>query len=513
MRLLYAIAATILSSLLFAAPDTGDTWKKELRFFHQETFAPVPVVFIAFDELPLPSLMTPGGVIDEGTFPNFARLQRDSMWFRNATTTRTFTKEAFPALLTGTSPVEQIGVRLDSLPYNIFTLLGGAYDIRAEERLPSMCPADHCNDFGWERLPPEVIEPLGAFAEGGRGQQLVRFLELIEPGREPRLYFHHVVMPHEPWRYLPSGQRYLDPAHAPGEMDPPGRGGGWRDEPWLVAQGYQRHLLQTALTDRVLGVILDRLRAARLYRKSLVVVVADHGHAFVPGLPKRLPTTATAGHVAPVPFFLKLPFQKTGSISDLPVELTDVIPTLVDALDLSDPGGSFEGTSALDGSIEADRARAVSNVALDPQGTEKYEVARMKHEVFGTTEGKLDLFRLGPQGTGDLVGRPVDSFAVSGVSEPVVRLPGSEIVVSAHPDSLAFPAYFDGSLKGGAAGSTIVIAINGVVAAVTETFEQGDLTRFACMLSPRYFRSPPNEIDVYLLGEDGASLLALPPPS
>lgn len=510
MRLLYAIAASILSLTLFAAPDTADTWKKELRFIHQETFDPVPVIFIAFDELPLPSLMTPAGAIDEANFPTFARLQRDSIWFRNTTSTRTFTKEALPALLTGTSPVEQIGVRLDLLPHNIFTLLGDAYEIRAQERLPAMCPAGHCNDFGTKRLAPEVVEPLGRFGDGGRGQHLVRFLELIEPGPEPRFYFHHLVMPHEPWRYLPSGQRYQDPGHAPGEMDPPGRGTGWRDEPWLVAQGYQRHLLQTALTDRILGVIFDRLRAARLYRKSLVVVVADHGHAFVPGFPKRLPRAATAGHVAPVPFFLKLPFQQAGSISDLPVELTDVVPTLADVLDLSDTGGTFEGTSALAGSIEPDRARTVSNVALDPEGSEKYEVAEMKHEIFGTTERGLDLFRLGPEGTGGLVGRPVDSFAVTGVSEPLVRLPGAERVVSADPGTPAFPAYFDGSLESGTAGATLVIAVNGVVAAVTETFEQGDLTRFACMLSPRFFRAPPNEIGVYLLSDDRESLLALP---
>lgn len=318
-------------------------------------------------------------------------------------------------------------------------------------------------------------------------------------------------MPHEPWRYLPTGQRYLDPDKIPGETDTPGRGGGWRNEPWLVAQAYQRHLLQTALVDRLLGVVLDRLRAARLYDRALVVVAADHGHGFVPGFSKRLAVPENAGHIAPIPFLLKLPLQERGAVSDLPVQVTDVVPTIADVLNLSNVGGDFEGTSALDGSIPLNRARSVSSVPLDPAGAEKYEVVGMKYGLFGTTDEGLDLFALGPNGTRELIGMPASSFAVTPVAEPAVRLYQGEKLVAADRDGDAFPALLQGNLIGEFEDDqTVVVTIDGVVAAVTQSFQQGDATRFICMLSPRFFTAPPNEISVHLLLDDRRSLLSLP---
>lgn len=511
MRAWFSLAATILSLVAFSPPDTEATWKKELRFFHQDSFEPIPVVLVVFDELPLASLITPSGNIDGRLFPRFARLQRESIWFRNATSTRTFTAEALPAILTGTSPTEQVRVRLGSQPRNLFTLMGDAYEIRADENLPQMCPAGECDGGGTQELSGRVLDRLGRFADGDRGRHVVSFLKTIEPGDEPVFYFLHLIMPHAPWRYFADGQRYDDPVELPGELRAPGRGRVWANDGWLVTQAYQRHLLQTALVDRILGTIIDRLKETRIYNRSLLLVAADHGGAFLPGHSKRSVDADTAGHLAPVPLFLKLPQQQRGSISDLPVQLTDVAPTIADVLDLSDTGGDFEGTSALDGSIDLDRARVVSDFPLDPAGTEKYAVARIKYELFERGEQSLDLFALGPDGTGELVGRPVSSFAVTSATGPSVHLPTLEKVELADPAAPGFPAFFEGSLQGETEGdATIVLTVNGVIAAVTRTYEDADATRFFALMSPRFFGPPPNDIAVYLLGSDRASLVAVP---
>lgn len=60
---------------------------------------------------------------------------------------------------------------------------------------------------------------------------------------------------------------------------------------------YQRHLLQTVLVDRVLGVFIRRLQKLDLYDRSLVAIIADHGIAFEPGYPKRVTTSTTVGEL------------------------------------------------------------------------------------------------------------------------------------------------------------------------------------------------------------------------
>ena len=56
------------------------------------------------------------------------------------------------------------------------------------------------------------------------------------------------MLPHSPWRYLPSGRRYsvrAAPAWGSDEV--------WTDNQAAVDQSWQRHLLQLGYADRVLG--------------------------------------------------------------------------------------------------------------------------------------------------------------------------------------------------------------------------------------------------------------------
>ena len=84
-----------------------------------------PVVLIAFDELPVNSLLDAHGRIDPVRFPNFARLARGSTWFEHATTVGEGTTHAIPAILTGRFPkAGEFPVYTDHRQ-NLFTLFGG----------------------------------------------------------------------------------------------------------------------------------------------------------------------------------------------------------------------------------------------------------------------------------------------------------------------------------------------------------------------------------------------------
>ena len=105
---------------------------------------PRPIVFIVFDELPVASLIGPDGQIDETRFPNFARLARHSTWFRNATALSPNTPGSVPTIQSGLNPASGALPTSVDYPRNLFTLLGGAYDLDVTETITQLCPSTVC---------------------------------------------------------------------------------------------------------------------------------------------------------------------------------------------------------------------------------------------------------------------------------------------------------------------------------------------------------------------------------
>jgi Sulfatase len=476
----------------------------------QEGFRSFPVVLVVFDELPGASLMNRRGRIDSRLFPNFARLARDSTWFRNTTTIKGFTKEALPALATGRYP-EHDGLPAAHRELNVFSLLGGAFEIRTADRLPALCPRELCPS-GVEPRSSASLACFSAFGRGNRGAHLLSFLDLVRSGREPRFYFLHLVMPHSPWRYLPSGQRYEETEPMPGEVDAPGRGKAWAPDRWLVAQGLQRHLLQLQLTDRVLGALIDKLHAMGLYERALVIVMADHGEGFAPGRPKRLLSRATLGHIAEVPLFVRRPLQVRGHVSDMPVETVDVIPTIADVLNLSTILPDLDGTSVFHGSITRDRVRTIEGFGLDPRGTEKYDLIDLKYSTFPSGRAGLDLFGLAPGRREGLIGRSVEELSLLTQGSATVTVADAPSIAAAHPSADLFPSLLMGTVEGLSGRRAIIAAaINGRIAALTRTSYVGGEARFSCLLSPAFFEAPPNRLELFeVLGSYPETLVPLP---
>ena len=106
---------------------------------------PAPVVLIAFDELPVMSLLDGDGHIDADAFPAFADLADESNWYRNNTGVSPVTPSALPAILTGQLPTETFPAPVaTNFNESIFTLLGGTYDVDAVETLTRVCPTTIC---------------------------------------------------------------------------------------------------------------------------------------------------------------------------------------------------------------------------------------------------------------------------------------------------------------------------------------------------------------------------------
>ena len=76
---------------------------------------------------------------------------------------------------------------------------------------------------------------------------------------------------------------------------------------WIAAVSEQRHLLQAQYTDRLVGELMEGLRAEGLYDDSLVIVTADHGLSFETGTSPRNVTDSTIDAIAYAPLFVKAP--------------------------------------------------------------------------------------------------------------------------------------------------------------------------------------------------------------
>ena len=82
---------------------------------------------------------------------------------------------------------------------------------------------------------------------------------------------------------------------------------------FLTRHNEQRYLLQLGFVDRLIGRLVRRLKAKGLYDDSLVVVTADHGISWRPGVTtRRLVSPASVDELTPVPLIVKRPGQRRG---------------------------------------------------------------------------------------------------------------------------------------------------------------------------------------------------------
>jgi hypothetical protein len=510
-----------------------------------------PVVMLVFDEFPTISLLDDRGRIDARRFPNFARLARHAIWFRNATTVSDFTTRAVPSMLTGSDPGRGVLPTAEALPDNVFTVLGGTYELDVHEDTTRLCPSELCAEEGAETfaermrslasdlsvvsahvlLPdayrsgiPPVDQTFGDFAAGdldapsaleaevnpalaggrpaGRTAEVREFIDGLDA--EPQtLHFLHVQLPHQPWQYLEDGTGY--PSGDPALQAFAGEHGRWTTQRWLVEHSWQRHLLQVGYADRLVGELIGRLRRLGVFDRALVVVVADHGIAFIPGVERREVQPSTVDQLAGVPLFIKAPGSRRGGTDDRPARTVDVLPTIAEMLGIELPfdaeGTSLAGPAPPDAGDEAqvtvaDRSGGEETLSLDDFLERRAAVVSEKVTLFGSG-GWDEVYEFGP--FSELIGRPAPEGA-----ELDFTLADAELYESVDPGALALPGLVRGEVGGDVgADEAIAVAVNGTIAAVGRTYEIGGGTYVSVIVPRSAFRPGANEIRVIRAGPVG----------
>ena len=137
--------------------------------------------------------------------------------------------------------------------------------------------------------------------------------------------------------------------------------------------------------DRRLGRLLDALHSSGRFERAVIVVAADHGAAFTSGQPRRPVNDANVGAIAPVPFFVKLPGQERGAVSDNAVRTIDVLPTIAKAAGVRLPwkaDGMPADERPVDPSAPIDVSHMGVHVLTEPlQSVEAKRAARERVEA------------------------------------------------------------------------------------------------------------------------------------
>ena len=519
-----------------------------------------PVVVVVFDQLPLASLLDRDGRIDRTVYPNFASLADDATWFSNASAVATLTNFALPAIVTGNYPSPERRPMADDHPLNLFTVLGSRYRLHVHEPLTDLCPETLCARNGPEmsawlfsmlsdltivylwallpetvaatRLPPvtQSWRDFGASDETFGGRWRVRraqdrreavadFIGEIAADTSdtrPVLHFLHVLLPHEPWVYLPAGQRFsLEPRILGGTGD-----GRWGTDARAVALNYQRHLLQAQYVDALLGRLLERLRDQGMYDDALVIVTSDHGVSLRPGLPSRTPTRTTFADIASVPLLIKRPGQRDGRVATTNVETIDVLPTIAAELEVGLPW-DVDGSNAF---MRDDTPRPVKTMFIHRATSLVEGSADLGPDVAGGVERKFAIFpsgdardhpRLGIHD--DLIGVRVTDVRTGRPADFDVVIDSPALLSNVDHDSDFVPAHVTGSIvarEREPRAPPLAVAINDVVAAVTRIYPFRVFGRdlaWEAIVDPRLLAQGANTVAIFAIQDGPGGSVVLEP--
>lgn len=480
------------------------------------------IVMVVFDELPLATLMDSEGNIDEEWFPGFASLAKQATWYRNASTVADYTTYAVPPILTGQYPNAAarpgsndpkadfnawFGMPIaHDHPNNLFTLLGGSYRLQVFEPLTSLCPKNLCEskaevpgmggrlfalfgDLGVvyahlvtppglsSGLPPVTLGWSGFLAEYGVQQadderDFLQFVDAIEASPSPTLYFHHSTLPHTPWVFLPDGTTY-DGNRILGLS-----GDKWGGDEFLIDQSFQRHVLQARFADRLLGMLLERLRREGLFEHALIIVTADHGASFQAGSPMREVRQDNFRDIISVPLFIKDPFQSMSRVDDRPAQTIDILPTIADMLEVDLPF-TVDGLSLLKKPVEDNEKRVIfgkkgQKLAFSYDFTIPSKLQARKLRLKRSADSEHGLMQLFPYKK--LVGKPLAEANIQPIDNIEIKIKGEKQFRNYAPAERHLPLEIHGEVSGPSLATSppgLMVVVNGIIRGVTRSAIQG----------------------------------------
>ena len=313
------------------------------------------VVFILLDAARADAFSCFGGPYPT---PALERLAKEGTIFNRALAPSSWTGQSVPAIFTGLFPdtlgIEHWGSRL---PPGVPTLAALLREAGHHTLLWSQHPF-----YRWRQ------DLKGGFGEAPllseHDGDIADLRRRLAETPEPTFAFVHLMPPHLPYE-PPSPYRGLHSSWYQGEIqleveflnDFPYRRSPEDLDPADLRYIKDRYLEHAAFADSQVAEVQAILEELGRYDEALIVVLADHGEAFLEH-GYFLHSQNVYEEQLHVPLLVKWPQGVVGFPSTIgqPVSLVDLVPTLVDGLDLSTARG-FQGISLLPMVFGEDTAR------------------------------------------------------------------------------------------------------------------------------------------------------------
>ncbi|MBN8871154.1 MAG: sulfatase-like hydrolase/transferase [Solirubrobacterales bacterium] len=485
----------------------------------QSTDSETPVVMVIFDELPLAALEDRQGKIDAEHFPTFAQVAATSTWYPGTRAVGDQTVFAVPSIMTGQDPAGGSAVTPPppsgaEYPDNLCAILKKAgYEDHAYEPVTDFCersysfttrmsgvldratvradPGFTLNPGYWrEMLVRGVTKPFkDPYTEydSDRPKAVSDFVEGM-PGSDRAISLLHIALPHVMWMFQPDGTSYPN-WRPPGQemlISPPTRGENSRD--------MQQMMLQLAYADTVLKQVIDRMKQLGIWEKSMFVVTADHGGAFLSSGSRRIIDSKNAGWILPVPLLIKQPGQTKSRVVRGPVDSRDITPTVLAELGLK-PGEKAVGRD-LNSLDRLPARKELSAKGVFGEQTLKRSLVEREFEQAKKFRNQLfpgSLYAIGGDPDHLIGTRP------KGLQKLDFELGSADQYEDVDTSSGYVPAWIQGTLTdpGDPPPKHVAIALNGKIVAIAPVWTVFRITTAGAVVPDKDFVDGKNDVAVY----------------
>ena len=516
----------------------------------------IPVFMVIMDEAPLYALLGTDGHFNAKRFPNFAALADETTWYRDNTAISNFTHQAVPGIMASKIPEQDDSPFLALHPRNIFTLLGDKMDVDAVEPVTSLCPSDVCSNteeatgFSGSRLWSFLKDALVVYGQrtlpyysrralpdtehgwGGFGAVESRFVEQLKTGalgqanaivdgardlvqasqgNAAAFRLVHALVPHAPWYMTPDQRITSIPVYS--TTSNPESGDGTRDN-------YQRFLHQFIGTDKAIGQAMKVLKDAGLWDKTLIIVTADHGISFVPGKQQRnvvLKDRERVLDIYKVPTFVKYPGQTSGKTSDCESSNLDLVPTIVDVLDVT-TDWTFLGSSLANGCPQRDKRPIETATGKRGQVAETFTDLLTRVAYYDkVVSADGDVRAVAAVGSSaKLIGQPLDvKEATNQVLKWTVSRPQDFVNLTSQPGSRV-AVTINGGIVSSAfdVGTEGILVIDGIAAGVVGELSGAEgIYGYTAVIDSTLMTPGDHTVELVIRAPDGTLSSAGPPSS
>lgn len=354
-----------------------------------------------------------------------------------------------------------------------------------------------------------------------RGAVFEAFVDEIHPAEKPGVFFLHSMLPHSPWLFQPNGKEAIVESKLrhfgirPQDDPLSTYAHEWYPDSFAVNQALQKALLQIRYVDVLLGKLLDSLDSRGLLDDALLIVTSDHGSSFLPGQSRRSINDTTMSNIASIPLFVKFPGQKLGVLDELPASLTDILPTVIDVLDLNPQwtlsGFSLAGRAGRDQRSEIrilDATGRMHEFQRDVYEEHLEASARELAGIFGTGSDAT-LFQFGPRP--QLIGLTPQDLREGGVADGHIISEATGHFRDIDLENNFSPTQVWGhwvDISSQALPKNVAVAVNGVIQSTTQTYRiPGYENHFSAVIPGEVFIQGHNHLQFFEIEESGGELV------